>query len=163
MDRVVPSVLRASDYRQSHARPMPILVDHDWAVGEIVHLERSASDGLVGAGTIKSDVVDLFADGDWWFSPAVRAVPSGQPFGFEHAVIKHMALTRTPASVNTRAIRLAPFDITVDDGFGPVGLKPSYHDTLHRAHVLSSSYAYQRSAEITVLDVEHIGPARLSA
>src|SRR5437870_5497841 len=97
-----PFTVPSSSFFVRQPRHLPVFLNHDrtWQVGEIVHLERSASTGLLAVGVLDVDLADMLADGPWHLSPDIHAVEV-DPMRYDFAAISEVSLTRSPATLGT--------------------------------------------------------------
>lgn len=157
-----PFTLPAANFRPMQPR-LRLLHDHDetWDLGGqgVVHLERSAVDGLLCVATIDVDLSEMLANGEWFMSGGVRTTPTGAPLEFGHGKLHEVSLVRKPAMLGTHPLRWSRTNIVTDSGGAPHGLPMRWHDTWQRAHQRATSYRFQRADFLLIEDVDLPKPA----
>jgi hypothetical protein len=150
--------LPASGFQHLQPKNLRVLMDHDegFAVGHVVHLERSAIDGLLAVGVLDVDIADMLSDGPWFVSPRVRT--SGGPLQLGCAQLREISLTRSPATVNTLPVKWSHTDIRTTSGGAPFGLPLRWHGALDRAHARCTSYAHRRMDSLLIDDLDLEAP-----
>jgi hypothetical protein len=143
-----PWVLPAASYMRDQPARIPILFGHDetWELGQVAHLERSPSTGLLAVATIADDLVDLLDD-EWFLSGGVRCVPTG-PLQFGHARLREVSLTRRPGSIGTRPMRWSR------SATPPGGMPIRWFDTWDRAVERMTTDRYRPARHLTIAEVD---------
>jgi hypothetical protein len=143
------AVIPASEYRDIQPS-VPLCIDHDWQVGEVTRLERSAKLGLVCMAEVNDDMRSTLEDGSWWMSAGVtgRQERSDDVLGrYHHVTLNEVSLVRSTAAVATGRVHV---------GLGsrcPSAMPMAWDDTWRRG-----VSTYRRSDLMLVHDLDPPAP-----
>ncbi len=150
----------ANRFFRSQPNPIPIHVNHqkDWKLGEVVHLERSQTTGLLAVAVLDADVEDYLRDHEWHFSDGISCRSSGV-LGMDKIGIKlrELSLVAKTGNLGTRPIYASRGDIAQGTAGAPAGLPLRWHDAWKRAGERSSLARYRRRPEsMEIHDVDRL-------
>ena len=134
-------------------RRVPLLVEHDWQVGEVQYLQRSRASGLLMVATADDNIADLLRDHEWHLSAGVRCHETGfsahgSEFGL--ATLREMSLVGRPANVGTGKVHWSTA------AGAPHGLPLNWRSCWEEAHEAMPGYKYRRHDGLRIHDVDEL-------
>ncbi len=155
----IPYETQAVRYLRAQPNPIPIHVNHakDWKLGEVVHLERSARDGLLAVAVLDADVEEYLSDHTWHYSDGISCRSSGAG-GMDKIGIRlrELSLVSRTANLSTKRVYTSRGDIAQGAG-APAGLPLFWYETWQRAGERASLARYRlRPETLLIHDVDRL-------
>jgi hypothetical protein len=146
----------ANAYLSDQPPDLAVHFDHDrsWTLGQVGYLERSDRLGLMALATLDADVIDLLADGPWYWSDSITCKRNGQALERTDALLRELSLVRRTANCQTRPVVAVPGDIARGTATQPRHMPWTWDDTWQRAADDMVGRRYRRNLHMVIHDVD---------